>query len=662
MIGLAGALRKNIAQPVAQPLTGLVEARDFTASLSSLPAGLSVSRAGQARYTYRNTGGTLPVTSNLKLRLDASNPGSVNISSGKVTQWNDISGNNHHAVQGTSANQPTYDSTAFNGLGGIRTGDGGTTYLTVTDHADFDYTTCSIYVVVMPLSSASGQVMVKQVAAGSEQEFILARNANRTFGAYHSVNGTSYQFPATTLPLMYSYSPYIMDLQNGGSGANWVATLNDNASGASSSALAANIFNGAGNIHIGANGSPVGNKFEGYIAEVLFYNVKHSAGDRTLVMDYLRDKWHGIQKTAANDAGVIEYAMDGTLLGLRSEKAGTNLTTYSEDYSNAAHVKSGATVTANQATAPDGTLTMDKLSEDSSTGQHTTSRNYSGLTPGGKYAMSEFIKAGDVTKVQLGSWDGSAGIDVGFDLANGTILYNPSGAEAYIIPAPFGCWRCVVARTIAGTTLSAITYLHNGTSVSYAGTTGNGVFVWGKQFEAGQLSSYIPTTTAAVTRPADVISGTLEDADIAANSGGGVIYGEFTPYSFPASGYGIIAALGKSTGGFSHQLGIDFASKKLYCVTYYNGVAVAEQVIGSAMARGTTYKLAYAWAPNNCNGAAAGTLGTPDTSCTVPSGGNAVDTLFLGGAYTTQQCCGHLKNLSILASRPSETTLGALTA
>jgi len=50
------------------------------------------------------------------LWLDGSDSSSVTLVSGKVSQWNDKSGNGHHAVQSSSSKRPTYDTAALNGL------------------------------------------------------------------------------------------------------------------------------------------------------------------------------------------------------------------------------------------------------------------------------------------------------------------------------------------------------------------------------------------------------------------------------------------------------------------------------------------------------------------------------------------------------------------
>ena len=54
--------------------------------------------------------------STLKLWLDASDDSTITHSSNAVSQWNDKSGNNNHATQGTSSNKPSTNTSSQNGL------------------------------------------------------------------------------------------------------------------------------------------------------------------------------------------------------------------------------------------------------------------------------------------------------------------------------------------------------------------------------------------------------------------------------------------------------------------------------------------------------------------------------------------------------------------
>jgi len=74
-------------------------------------------------YTVHQFGidtNTLPILQNLVAWFDAADVNTVTESSGNVSQWDDKSGNDHNATQGTASDQPTYVANAQNGLHAVR--------------------------------------------------------------------------------------------------------------------------------------------------------------------------------------------------------------------------------------------------------------------------------------------------------------------------------------------------------------------------------------------------------------------------------------------------------------------------------------------------------------------------------------------------------------
>lgn len=203
--------------------------------------------------------------------------------------------------------------------------------------------------------------------------------------------------------------------------------------------------------------------------------------------------------------------------GLMVEESRTNLLTYSEQFDNAAWIKVGCAVAANTATAPDGALSMDKLVEDTATGNHRIDRTISSLAAGGN-AFSVFVKAAERSKARL-QWDGTVNsvvcnILVDFDLIAGTAATsqtspaNASATAATITSVGGGVYRVTLsgnwAAAPAGTSNVRVILL-NGASSSYTGDGVSGLYVWGFQYEAGAFpTSYIPTTAAPVTRNSDI--------------------------------------------------------------------------------------------------------------------------------------------------------------
>jgi len=225
----------------------------------------------------------------------------------------------------------------------------------------------------------------------------------------------------------------------------------------------------------------------------------------------------GVMQTAAIDAVRITYQpFTKEFRGVLIENAATNSLFQSQDFDNASWSKTRTTVSANAVLAPDNTTTADKLVEDTTaTSSHFISQNQT-LTANLFYTLSVFAKAAERSRIVLrvgNSTNWVAGVpSVGFDLSTGN-LYSVSGestSSGTIEPIGNGWYRCSIVAQFGPTTASGglVINLDNGTGITYTGDGTSGAYIWGSQIEVGSIiSSYIKTTTAAVTRAADVITG-----------------------------------------------------------------------------------------------------------------------------------------------------------
>jgi hypothetical protein len=128
--------------------------------------------------------------------------------------------------------------------------------------------------------------------------------------------------------------------------------------------------------------------------------------------------------TRTNSAGVIE-------------RTPWNLLTFSEQFDNAAWTKVATTITANTTTAPNGTLTADKLIEDTGTGEHSFRQDYF-TTVTGSFFVSIYAKAAERSFFQFVAATAFGASRVNFDLTNGTVTAQGVGATGTIESAGNG--------------------------------------------------------------------------------------------------------------------------------------------------------------------------------------------------------------------------------
>lgn len=220
--------------------------------------------------------------------------------------------------------------------------------------------------------------------------------------------------------------------------------------------------------------------------------------------------------TELNGAPAI-YRADWQGNQLLYSTARTNLVTYSGQADNANWAKTAATVVANTSASPDGVGSlMDALVEDTSTGLHGMRQGFV-FTPGQTYTFSVFVRPNGRTKCSLVIDEGGGNYHQAFfDVPNLLVTGHIAGGSSVIMDATVvaiggGAFKVSlsgVAPAGSGVGLYEFRLCDASGSQSYTGT-GLDMHVWGMDFKAGVLSSYIgPTTTAAITVTDYAISST----------------------------------------------------------------------------------------------------------------------------------------------------------
>jgi hypothetical protein len=194
-----------------------------------------------------------------------------------------------------------------------------------------------------------------------------------------------------------------------------------------------------------------------------------------------------------------------------------NLLSAPEALSNSAWVKDRVTITDDAATAPNGTVTADKLVETTATGTHLV---YQGVLRGSDttFTFSAFFPPGAGRTRAVLEIDDAGGPNGGwatFDLASQTVVGTQDVSWGYYGTATLtrrvaqlfydGSVRCEITLTgVSGTTILAQVYADSASGTAemvanYTGDTSKGLYPWGIVLEPTSVASDYPGTTRNVT-------------------------------------------------------------------------------------------------------------------------------------------------------------------
>lgn len=337
---------------------------------------------------------------------------------------------------------------------------------------------------------------------------------------------------------------------------------------------------------------------------------------------------------------------NATLRGLLIEEQRTNLAQHSAAFDNAAwltglfgnHVK--PTVTANTSVAPDGTLSGDQLTSTHATAS-TIGSSISAATPSQVYAVSCWIRAGTATQATLGLAWGLAGVYVSENI---TTVNLTSQYQRFTFTA-----TCPAA----GVDQVQLT-LSLGNRVS-GGGIGTTLEVWGAQLETGAFAtSYIPTTTASVTRAVDQASITGGSfSSIGFNPAQGTLFVETFGTPIGSVAFGLF-----ESGVFNNAVYMQRSGSNLQWIAQTGGVTQA--ALSGASIASVPNKTAIGFALNDFAASVNNGSPTTDSLGTMPTG---INTVWIGGNNAgANSWNGHIRRLRYYPRRINNTQLQALTA
>jgi hypothetical protein len=382
----------------------------------------------------------------------------------------------------------------------------------------------------------------------------------------------------------------------------------------------------------------------GYKAGTL-YSIKPTsgAGDMTVV--------RATTATRVNSAGLIESVAinvprldytDSTCPSLLVEPQRTNLLKYSEQFDNANWQKLNGgiglipTVTANTATAPDGTLTADRIQLSLNGGTSGSDISYINTSVSTTAATFSIYAKSNTTPCTIYFRNGSTVTTINITTEWQRFELYSSGA---ITVAQFG--------------------LRGG---SYGGAVNSNtadISVWGGQLEVGSYpTSYIPTTSAAVTRNADVISKTGISSLIGQTEG--TILIDFILKN-PISATNRMFSLTESNWNIGGSIYINAVSNKFNVDIVNAGASAASINYSFIPQQNTRYKIAVAYKENDCKMYVNGVDAGSDTTTSAMPTCSELYLNALGGGFNAPYEATAFNVAALFPTRLTNAELASLT-
>lgn len=222
-----------------------------------------------------------------------------------------------------------------------------------------------------------------------------------------------------------------------------------------------------------------------------------------------------VRRSSDNTSQDIGFNADGTLdtTAMLSFVGSNNQALYSEEFDNAYWSKYIVSVTSNQTTAPDGTMTADLLAESTANNAHTLYNSTAiSFSVGTSWNISVYVKKGpgasapDTFMLGFNSINTPVHPAVLFNISSGTVVdslnpLNDTNFGSSIVDTGNGWWRCSMWGTVTAVgnryQVGAIRFNNNLNTINganYAGNAQANMYIWGYQFQKALNDTSVLTT------------------------------------------------------------------------------------------------------------------------------------------------------------------------
>lgn len=308
----------------------------------------------------------------------------------------------------------------------------------------------------------------------------------------------------------------------------------------------------------------------------------------------------------------------------------TNLILRSEEIDNASWTKTNCTISANAVVGPDGTSIADSMFETVTSGQHRIEQSISKASLAQAHSLTFFIKPNGRDWIYVSLRQGANIVNRWFNITTivrGTLTsigaspFTPTSAN--ISDAGNG-WRKVELNVITNNSNSLTTIIAtsagNGLTSDFSGDITKGYHIWGVQLEqSASSSSYIPTTSASVTRNAETIT-TKTGLGSYLGTSGAIYFKGFIVFSSTEK------RITLSDGTLDNRVALSFDNtNKAHVIVSAGGVVQTDTASTDVFRSDSELRVVITFAPNDVRMYVNGILVVNDTSATMPSGLDRID-------------------------------------
>ena len=343
----------------------------------------------------------------------------------------------------------------------------------------------------------------------------------------------------------------------------------------------------------------------------------------------------GATATRVNASGFVESVAADTprfdfnsitlvCRGLLIEEARTNLLLQSQNFGTS-WSNTNTSEDVDVAISPDGTQNADKLivNNGSAVGGSQITQIVSKAATATTYTYSVFGQAAGLNRMWLIVSDGASfsnRANFAISLVDGAVTISAGTAGTFtaasgaVTAFKDGWYRASLTFT-SSTETSVVARIYPLDSSITTGDGVKGINIWGAQLEAGAFAtSYIPTTTTALTRNADVATMTGTNfSDWYNASEGGVV-----ARVLPSTVSGTRPALQFDDATVNDAITLRGVTTNPELVIIDGGSPQA-QIDAGTIAANTAYNLGAAWNINNCAASVNGGAAVTDNSATIPT-------------------------------------------